>query len=266
MLDLDTMLAQVRQQCMTSALATAALLREVGGVYERTIVLAGANARDPVASKHYLDAATERQKDLEPVTRQPKPPVKPAVPPGEDSPELKALRRKRDEAAALLVKVKDHPENRAKVEKAIKTFDDAIARVEAREAAKRALVDPTVKSLHPTGSGGDPPADNPNNALTPEERKAAGEGVGGTAERNSAPDTAFLDERSRKYPWQAPDKDGDWKPDRDLLIAAEKCAAAEGKPNIEARAKRLLAEHFPKSKGEPPKKPTSEPARKRRFI
>jgi hypothetical protein len=192
----------------------------------------------------------------------PKPPSKASgdQKPDKPSPQLVALRQHRDSLNKMIASAGVSAETKDKASATLAKIDASIARLE-NEPVKTA-----VKPAPANRQGSDPPADNPHNALTPEERKAAGEGVGGTAERNSAPDTAFLDERSRKFPWQAPDKDGDWKPDRDLLIAAEKRAAAEGKPNIEARAKRLLAEHFPDTPKPAPKQSPSEAPRKRRWI
>lgn len=62
-------------------------------------------------------------------------------------------------------------------------------------------------------------------------------------EREDMPASAFLEGESRKYPVKVK-RDGEWKYDRDLLLAAEREAAMHDHPDLEAKAKRIREHEF----------------------
>jgi hypothetical protein len=222
---------------------------------------------------------------LQPVTRQPKPPAKPVYT-GPDSPELTVLRRKRDEAAALLARVKDQPENRARVEKAVKTFNDAIARVEAREAAKQSpgpdpgqslpraeagalplaeagasaapAADPPASNPAPAQAGasaGDPPVDDKPAKGAPFAPAEMAVANADHAQRLKMPAGWFLQGEPRKYPV----RDDKGQLSKALLTHAEERVAANKNEKVAAEARALLKQHFAD-------KPAAEPPKSRRWI
>lgn len=62
-------------------------------------------------------------------------------------------------------------------------------------------------------------------------------------QREDMPASAFLEGESRKYPVKA-ERDGEWKYDKDLLLAAEKEAEMHGHKDLAAKAKRIREHHF----------------------
>jgi len=68
-------------------------------------------------------------------------------------------------------------------------------------------------------------------------------------ERKDMPASAFLEGASRKYPVKA-QRDGEWKYDRDLLLAAEREANMHGHHDLAAKAKSILNREFGTAKDE----------------
>ena len=65
----------------------------------------------------------------------------------------------------------------------------------------------------------------------------------GHAKREEMPGSAFLEPNSRKYPVKI-NRDGEWKYDADLLLAAEREAEMHGHADLAARAKEIRKREF----------------------
>lgn len=81
---------------------------------------------------------------------------------------------------------------------------------------------------------------NPRGKLNEKEEADA---TRGHSEREEMPGSAFLDSEARTYPVKVK-RGGDWKYDRDLLLAAEREANMHGRLEIAARAKSVLEREF----------------------
>lgn len=74
--------------------------------------------------------------------------------------------------------------------------------------------------------------ENPRGKLSEKEKAEANRGA---PSRRDMPDGVFLEPASRKYPVKAK-KDGEWKYDRNLLLAAAREARMHGHGSLAARA------------------------------
>jgi hypothetical protein len=81
---------------------------------------------------------------------------------------------------------------------------------------------------------------NPHGKLN---EKDKAEAARNHSEREEMPSGSFLDPEARKYPVKAK-RDGEWKYDRNLLLAAEREANMHGHPEIADRAKAILEREF----------------------
>ena len=80
----------------------------------------------------------------------------------------------------------------------------------------------------------------PTDKLSPAERAEADKDH---KKREAMPGSAFLEPEGRKYPVKV-ERDGEWKYDRDLLIAAERDAVMLGHKDLADRAKAIRAREF----------------------
>lgn len=65
----------------------------------------------------------------------------------------------------------------------------------------------------------------------------------GTKKRNAMPSTAFLEPKSKKYPYKVKKK-GKYVPSKQGLQAAKRRAAQQGRKDLVAKADRLLNRYF----------------------
>jgi hypothetical protein len=75
----------------------------------------------------------------------------------------------------------------------------------------------------------------------------------GTKEREQMPNSCFLDEKNKKYPYKELDE-GKWTPSKEGLLSALHRAEQFNKNDIANKAKELLEKYFPKKEGKIMKK------------
>ena len=73
------------------------------------------------------------------------------------------------------------------------------------------------------------------------------EQVGSTEHREDMPDSMFLLPAQKKYPIGAKNDEGEWKPTRNLLLAASKEARMHGRTDLARRADAMRAREFPEA-------------------
>lgn len=83
--------------------------------------------------------------------------------------------------------------------------------------------------------------DNPHGKLSERERESAGRV--GSEHREDEPEGVFLEPDQRKYPVKEK-RDGEWKYDRDLLLAAAREARMHGHEDLAKRADEIRAREF----------------------
>jgi hypothetical protein len=226
----------------------ASLLRMMGMQHERIVVLEDAARRHPEHRQHFEAAQAARAKLLVPRTKESPPRPLPAEKP---KPQPLPEPKSKGEIPAYVAALRGHSATLLRA--AARAVDDAekarlgglAQRLETRIASWEAKLADTALAK----AKADPPADSPHNKLSPDEKADADKSPD---EREQQPADWFLDEAVRRYPWKV-----DGKPDRDLLIAAGKHAAAEKERGIEDKVKALLQKHFPEK---PAAKAAAKPA------
>jgi hypothetical protein len=232
---IDDLRTAIRNGDAATQRAIASLLRMMGMQHERIVVLEDAARRHPEHHQHFEAAQAARAKLLAPRTKEPPPRPLPAEKP---KPQPLPEPKSKDEIPAYVAALRGHSATLSRA--AARAVDDAekarlgglAQRLDTRIASWEAKLADTALAK----AKADPPADSPHDKLTKVEKAEADKTP---KERAEQPADWFLDEEERRYPWKV-----SGEPDRDLLIAAEKRAAAKEEPEIEAKAKALLKEHF----------------------
>jgi 8-oxo-dGTP pyrophosphatase MutT (NUDIX family) len=97
-----------------------------------------------------------------------------------------------------------------------------------------------ARTLHQRGL--DEPAD-PSGKLS--ERTKESISYVGSPKREDMPEHVFLEPKERKYPYKEKNKEGEWRPTRNLLLAAARRARLENNEALAKRADNIRAREFP---------------------